>query len=365
MIDKQLILHTVGHFSVDAICAAVIFRHISDPIYSIEFSEEHTLCMILLYNLLAFATQPVAGRLLDQKALVSKFVSLSFIPLMVAALPLLNIWVKIILLGIGNSMFHTAAGSIVIKKETDKAAPLGIFVSSGALGLVTGTIFGGETITIPLLLVLLFAMFALSFELPDTTPLRQIKLLPPINEKAVFFLSICIAIRSFFGFLPVTQFSKTTFTAYMIACGVFLGKFTGGIIADKFSIKKTVVISSALAIALFIPAINNSVFWSAVQLFMNISMPITLFLMCKAMPGRPGLAFGWAAACLLPGLLATASNEKFANSTFAYLPVLVINAVLILLALKEIQETEETHNLIAKINTRINQIAEKEKKLKK
>ena len=338
MIDRQLILHTIGHFSVDAVCAAVIYRHISDLSNASALNETHILIMILAYNLLAFATQPIAGFLFDKKPLTTKYVSWSFVFLMAAVLPFLNIWIKISLLGIGNSMFHTAAGSIVIKKTPGKASPLGIFVSSGAVGLTVGTVFGDKAATIPILLVLLFAMFALSFELPDTTTLQRIKPPPRVNIKAALCLSVCIAIRSLFGFLPVTQFQKTIAVNFLIVAGVFAGKFIGGILADKFTIKKTVVVSLLSAAALFLPGIGSPAFWSATQLFINMSMPVTLFLMCKAMPGRPGLAFGWAAACLLPGLLAPA--ERPAIPDYMYLSVLFVNIVLILFAFNEINKTD-------------------------
>lgn len=132
----------------------------------------------------------------------------------------------------------------------------------------------------------------------------------------------------------------------MTVAGVFIGKFIGGMIADRFTIKNAVLGSLIPAAVLFIPAINIPVLWSIDQLLINISMPITLFLMCRSMPERPGLAFGWAAACLLPGLLAPVIAEKFGTLTYAYIPVLFVNIALILFAGKELRKTAKTVTVV-------------------
>ena len=49
----------------------------------------------------------------------------------------LGIQTQTLLLGIGNSVFHVAAGSLVLRRYTTYKE-LGIFVSSGAVGLALG-----------------------------------------------------------------------------------------------------------------------------------------------------------------------------------------------------------------------------------
>ena len=354
IIDKQLVLHTIGNFCVDAVCAAVILRHISDPVYLVDYTKEYTLAMIITYSIIAFATLPIAGCLLDKKPFMTKYISASFIFLMSAVLPLLYIWIKIILLGIGSSMFHAAAGSAVVKKNPSKCAALGIFAAGGIAGMLAGGIFGESMATVPVLLVLLFAAFALSFELPDTVPLRQIRILPPVNKKAVLALSLCVILRSSLGFLPpITQFLKPDVApaTLVVLFAISVGIFIGGMIADKFTIKITVICSLIIAAILLLPVKYSyySEFYSAIeQLLISISLPAILFLMCRAMPGRPGLAFGWVTTCLmLPGLVAPFITAKLGSMKHSSLYVIFIDIffifmpVILLFMYKSMQERVE------------------------
>jgi len=370
MIDKQLALHTIGHFSIDAICAAVIFRHVSDPMFlydPVYYSDDveikkYTLMMFILLSIISFAFRPLAGIILDRKPLMTEYVSWSFVFPMVAVLPFLNIWIKIFLLGIGNCLFHAAAGSAVVKKSSGKAAPLGVFIAGGGIGTIVGMTFGPDPLTIPVLLVLLAAMLALSFEFPDTVPLRRTILLPPINRNAVFFLSLCLLIRSFFDYMPFTELPKTNDAVYIIIFGAIIGKFVGGFLADKFSIRRTITISLiwAAIIAIFIPATKFTSLWSVVHLLMTISIPVTVFLMCKAMPGRPSLAIGWAAACTLPGMIAPDYKFTDYSSILVMYTALFVTVALILLASKEVKKTDDMLKLLSAVAAR-----EKQRKLQK
>lgn len=134
MIDKGLLFkQTLGHFCVDASCAAVVIGGTQSFVSAVQF--------FVLYNFLAFCLQPLAGIFLDRvKKLKSKnYILLSFVLLLLGFIPNLNIWTRVIFVGFGNCLFHVGAGTIILATSQNKMAPLGIFVSSGAVGLLSGS----------------------------------------------------------------------------------------------------------------------------------------------------------------------------------------------------------------------------------
>ncbi|MBR5997623.1 MAG: hypothetical protein IK027_00760, partial [Deltaproteobacteria bacterium] len=85
---------------------------------------------------------------------------------------------------------------------------------------------------------------------------------------------------------------------------VFAGKSLGGLLCDRLGPSKTAIVSivpAALLIAFcsrwMVPSLLG-------QMALNLTMPVTLWLLYRAMPDRPGFAFGVAASALWPGTIA-------------------------------------------------------------
>ena len=134
------------------------------------------------------------------------------------------------------------------------------------------------------------------------------------------------------GFMPLIHFVKTPWIVVLITMGVFLGKSLGGIFCDRFGIRKTVIISTGGVMALFMFSFNNPYLWTIVQMIVNLSMPITLYLMYRSMPKYPAFSFGLAAACLVVGLLATIPVKNLGIPAIYLLGLFVVNSMLILYA---------------------------------
>ena len=129
----MLVIFTALHFLVDGICAAAMAA------YAVQ---EPSLAPIVyyfgLYNAIAFGTQWLTGWIFDKK---ENWIRYAF-PFILVTLGMgtqaaLGIKAQTLLLGIGNSVFHVAAGSLVLRRYTTYKE-LGIFVSSGAVGLALG-----------------------------------------------------------------------------------------------------------------------------------------------------------------------------------------------------------------------------------
>ena len=90
---------------------------------------------MLLYNAAAFALQAPVGFIID-KALNPKLAAI--IGLVCVAVSFLfwdNIFAALIIIGIGNALFHVGGGSLVLSLKNKKATFSGIFVAPGGIGL--------------------------------------------------------------------------------------------------------------------------------------------------------------------------------------------------------------------------------------
>ena len=328
MCTKLLLIQTLGHFFVDAACAAVVISGTSTLSESAIF--------FILYNGLAFCLQPIAGIILDnvKKITPRQYILISYTLLLLGFLPAFNLWLKVLLVGTGNCLFHVGSGTLILTNSNKKLKPLGIFVSSGAVGLTLGTMFANLWICHTIIIIALLTLIIMNVYLASS----KIFLHSGKNYLGIAIsLCFCVAIRSFLGFIPLIQFIKTPGIILLITMGVFLGKSLGGILCDRFGIQKTVIISTIFVMLLFLFSFNNPYLWTIVQMIVNLSMPITLYLMWRSMPKYPAFSFGLAAACLVIGLLATfpITNLKIPSACFLFL--FMLNSVLVLLAERKLK----------------------------
>jgi FSR family fosmidomycin resistance protein-like MFS transporter len=189
----------------------------------------------------------------------------------------------------------------------------GVFVSSGALGVAFGTLAGRSGVLpvyIPvgillLCLAALYVVYADRMKTKDTKTIFSV-VNHNINYATIILLaSLSIIVRSYAGAILPTEWRTTTILFLFPAIGAFLGKASGGFLADKIGIKATAVLSLLSAAGL--GAFGYSIQWVyliAIILF-NISMSITLCAIASVLPLHPGLAFGITAFALLVGNVPT------------------------------------------------------------
>ena len=88
---------------------------------------------------------------------------------------------------------------------------------------------------------------------------------------------------------------------------------------------------------LFLFSFNNPYLWSIVQFIVNLSMPITLYLMYRSMPNLPAFSFGLAAACLAFGWLTTFPVQHLEIPPSCFLLLFVLNSGLVLFAERKLK----------------------------
>ncbi len=323
-------ISSVQHFLIDGMCICSMFLIVG--IYGNTFGsygDRMGMGAILLYNVLAFMSQPLSGLLADRMGrrhwllmwsalLMTLAVALaSLIPiLVVSSLTLMEqglaeclIISVAVLLGTGNSLFHVWGGKQAVVKTGNDIRALGVFVSTGVMGLAVGLVFRSW----PLLygLLLLYVGLAIAYVYHDdglAKPVSDIRLrsnwFTPVRIwTLVVALMLFVCYRSFANELFSGGISKTEELILWIAVSSMLGKMAGGWIARYIGILwSMMVILAGVALCFLFRGEYEGVLLLGVFL-MNCTMPITLYLANVLLPRREGMAFGLLAAALLPGYL--------------------------------------------------------------
>ena len=123
----RLPLNSIAHLLTDAVCAAAVFGPIAAS------GGDLSLC-IVIYNSAAFLTQCLAGLMTDLLTRHERLAAIGLAVCVLGAYAPLPGWAAALIIGLGNCLFHVAAGTVTLK-ESRSAGPLGIFVAPGALGL--------------------------------------------------------------------------------------------------------------------------------------------------------------------------------------------------------------------------------------
>ena len=290
-----LLLNAVSHLLVDGVCLAALF--------GVGADSSRLMTAVMLYNTLAFTTQCLVGLWTDRTGLSRSAEPFSM--LLVAAgyflpAPLL---LRVVLIGVGNSLFHVCGGTVTLENSLGKAAPLGVFVAPGAFGVLLGRLFPqlGAAFSIALI-VLAAALFAVYRKEGKTAvPGRPEDIFP---LPAATLLTAAVAVRAIGGCCAEFPWNTGAAAAAAMTFFVFAGKTAGGFVCDRIGAAKgsaASIVPAALLIAFLGANMPASLLG---QFLLNLSMPVTLWLLYRLMPGEPGFAFGLAASALWPGTLA-------------------------------------------------------------
>lgn len=297
--QNSILLLSLCHLLVDGISAAALFQ-VSKPL----------LITVLIYNTFAFTTQCLTGMLPDKYGHGKTFVLLSSVVLAAGALLPVPSVLKAIIVGSGNSLFHVSGGYLTLK-NSNNMGPLGVFVAPGAIGLFIGTNYNKICLPFTLLLLLLSVILVLTdkFEAKEeSADDRQKEETQTSITNGERFLLTCllllaVATRAVGGSVVSFPWKTGLILSGITVFCVFTGKTLGGIIADRYGIRQTAIVSIITASVLIVFFTQWMVPSLIGQIALNISMPITLYLIYLLYPDSPGFAFGIAAAALWPGTL--------------------------------------------------------------
>lgn len=324
----KLILLSIMHLVTDGLCAFLVF--------SVLYPDNPQLAFVIFvaYNVLAFVTQSPVGLLIDRYNAPALFLSLSVGALLlgyaVSGIALLSV----LLIGLGNSVFHVAGGKYVTDKSGNGIVELGIFVSTGAIGLALGQAFSEIKAVAYVFFALLIGSLLLLVLSPD--PETKERKDAPIKEgKATVVMMAVLGvvfIRSFVGKMVSADFTVSAGMLIVISLFTALGKAMGGVVSRLIGIRLTTTVSMCVAaMCLTLGTASPYIFILGVFAF-NFSMPITLYFANTLLKGKEGFAFGTLAAMLAPAyFLAMLTNystvARVCTAVLCVVSIAIINMI--------------------------------------
>lgn len=323
--ERKLRCHTfllsLLHFFVDGICACGVMM-MSHQIAS-DFEANG---IIVLYNVLAFGTQPLTGRWVDKNGVCPQGLKLAIVLLiggaLVSSIPISQtIFIAAlgsVLLGMGNSFFHVYGGKYLAVVSHNDIRVMGVFVSTGAVGLAIGLGFSSQMLLVAFLLTFLIVSYlhlhnALGQETNIKTTPSPFKLTSeqPLTTIPILFLSCLMLVVSGRAFIGESvpslrwglQLMGSPWVMIIVSVIVMAGKATGGFISRWWGVRNVFYVSMLLGGTSFLMCPWHDEFVLATLFLINLSMPCTLYWAIKAVPEREGWGFGLLAMALLPGFL--------------------------------------------------------------
>lgn len=296
-IVKSMSIYSICHFLVDFVSCLFVLGvcpqfccdadgFFQDKIYVLE---------VIIYNFFAFAFQVPMGYLMD-KYKVYKYVGIIGFCL-IGICYVLGFGNPILLssiVGIGNGLFHLEGGVNAYNNSKGKAFLNGFFVAPGTWGIFLGTFFYSTIATtfLPILLIGL-AIVLLLFVQKD-----KVKFVEEEQEKIAqkgmpfkmhdvlsiaLLIGVSIIVRSIGGgAIKYTWKPADVFwIGFVYSSFVLAGKMFGGFIADRFGLKKTLVVALSLACMSLLLGFKYPVFGYLGIFLFNIPMSITLLLLEK------------------------------------------------------------------------------------
>lgn len=380
------------HFVVDFACVSTMLCAVSRVLgESGQGSMEVVALSILLYDIVAFTLQLPIGIALDQLdknsyaallsyALVGAGVILSLVPIAILE------WPAILLLAIGNALFHSAGGLSVLNISQKHAGPSGIFIATGAIGVFLGTQSAqmGRLQIAFSLLVLLFLCALITLVVQKVNKkywnVHNVTFdIPRLSSNtllAIALLSLVVALRSYAGMAMAFPWKSEMLLLVLSILGVFAGKALGGVVADRIGFRTTAIFSLIVAATLFVPSWEIPVMGLLGVFFFNFTMSITLASLANILPNAKGTAFGLASFSLAVGALPALAGFRIEHpamlSGISLVSALALGVGLTLvkdsvatgpfghermLQAAQVAETAEEDNLIAELSDQVDELA--------
>lgn len=261
--------------------------------------------MVLLYNILAFAVQPLAGLLTD-KLKSPKLAAVAGLGLMAASVACFFVQpvAAVVMAGIASAFFHVGGGALALCVSPGKASAVGLFSSPGVAGLAIGGYLAVSgifpaAIVIALLLVLMTAIsFLKTPDLPYQKSAKNIEF--ETHDFVMLAMLFAIALRSaVWNIFQYVEQGEIT-NIILISLAAAGGKIFGGYAGDHFGWKRYTYAAMFAALPLLI--LGERSFYlllPGIALLQSVT-PVFVSALYKSMRRLPatasGLSFGLAIA---------------------------------------------------------------------
>lgn len=292
----RLFVCSLGHFAVDMACFFALF--------SGALKTADAALYVLIYNALAFALQApfgaVADRLDDLRPMAVLGLGLAAWGVMARS----HAAVSVALLGLGNALYHVAGAGLSLRPRPGDGLWSGFFVSTGALGVVSGILWASDASVTPMFVVftvfiaILLILAAGRGENRCVKPQKAPMEVGGLGAFALTLLLLSIGIRSFTGFASVSPEGLLLIGG----CAAFLGKLTGGMLSRKLPWRVVGLVAAGTGglMMAFFPGT-----WAVIagSFILNMAMPVTLSAVMASLPGHMCFGFGATTLALFLGTL--------------------------------------------------------------
>lgn len=280
------------HFIVEVVCFFYLFRVTNNSfiVWLIPF----------IYDGMAFVPQSIIGYLDDKYKINTGYIGvlLLFISYLIYIFLDISIYVSLIILCLGNAFLHVSGAELTLKNSNGKLSPAAIFVSGGSFGVITGRLLAKNLIPSWIMLILIISMIPFILlantynkKKSDTDKFNYVN--EKINPGLVIIIAVFVVIvRGYMGYGIPTTWNKTTIQTILFFVTMGIGKALGGILSDKYGIRKVAILSTLLAIP-FLCFGDNIMIISLIGIMLfSMTMAITLGILVSVLKRTPGLAFG-------------------------------------------------------------------------
>ena len=215
--------------------------------------------------------------------------------------------------GAGNALFHLGGGSVGLRLKPGFAAPAGIFVAPGAVGLFLGTLLGESgfsALWAGALLLGMFSVLLLAHEAPVLQPRDRPERPLGRGKLIVLLLLTSVAMRSLLGLALSFPWTSAPALAPLLVLSAALGKGWGGVMADRFGWMRTALCALLISIPLLMLGTASHVEKILAMFLVAATMPVALAAVSESLPGEPAFAFGLTSFALLVGALPAFSHAR-------------------------------------------------------
>ena len=259
----------------------------------------------LIYDLLAFVPQAPLGYLADKRQSIP--FGLIGLVLLAAGLSLFYVtsvpYLPLVVLCLGNCCTHISGAEATLRTANGKLAPSAIFVAGGSFGVITGKLL--YLANVPFWALILLCLSAVVFVLYGDSFRTEANARSIIACKAFSYhrktigaaavIVLCVfvvAVRGYMGYGIPTSWKKTLLETVLFFCAMGLGKGLGGVLADRFGVRRTAIASTVLALPFLLMGDQLILVSLIGVLLFSMTMSITLAVLVSVLPRHPGLAFG-------------------------------------------------------------------------
>ncbi len=281
------------HFVVEVVCFFFLSRVTNNAnfVWLIPF----------IYDGVAFVPQSIIGYISDKYPKINMGmigVFLLVLSYLMFGLMNVNVYLTLIVLALGNAFLHIAGAENTLKTGKGRIAPAAIFVAGGSFGVVTGRVLATTSLNslillVPILSIIPFLLLANMYKSEKDSCKDFNYVRTDISPYLVVLIAFLVVIvRGYLGYGIPASWNKSAAQNVIFFFTMGLGKALGGILSDKFGIRKVAIGSTLLAIPFLCFGDNLMIVSIIGVMFFSMTMAITLGILVSVLKKKPGLAFG-------------------------------------------------------------------------